>query len=80
MNSSFLLTFLLFAEGLGFFLTISVEVELNLVSREKEKFEPMFREKVNSLPLLVSAWQMSRHLLASVELSPLIVADIIPIG
>ena len=61
-------------------MTISVEVELTLVSREKEKFEPMFREKVNTQPLLVSAWQMSRHLLASVELSPLIVADVISIG
>ena len=46
-KSSFLLTFLLMAEGLSFFLTTSLEVELTLVSREKEKLDPIFREKVN---------------------------------
>ena len=79
-NASFLLTFLLMAEGLNFFLTTSGEVELTLVSREKEKSEPMSREKVNGVPWLVSAWQNSRHLVTKVELPTLIVAGVIITG
>ena len=66
------------AEGLSFFLTTSGQVELTLVFREKEKLDPMFRE--NGLPWLDSTWQISRHLVAQVELSPLIVAVVVITG
>jgi hypothetical protein len=65
------------AEGLSFFLTTSGQVELTLASREKEKLESMFREKVNALLLLVSTWQRSRHLVARAECSPSVAAIVI---
>jgi hypothetical protein len=68
------------AEGLSFFLITSGEMTLTLVSREKEKLDPMFREKVNGLPWLDSTWQISRHLVAKVELSPVIVAIVVMTG
>ena len=37
----------------------------------------MFRETVNALLLLVSAWHRSRHLVAKAECSPYIVAIVI---
>ena len=48
MNCSFLRRFLLSVEGLGFFFLIifsTGEVAFSLVSRLKEKVEPMVREK-----------------------------------
>ena len=42
-----------------------------LVSMEKENVEPIEREKLKTVPWLVSAWQKSRHLEAKEEsLSP----------
>ena len=35
---------------------------LFLVSKEKEKLVPMFREKWKALPWMASAWQNSMHL------------------
>ena len=61
-------------------MTTSLEVELTLVSREKEKLDAIFREKVNGLQWLVSVWQRSRHLVAKVELSPVSVAIVIMTG
>ena len=72
--------FLLIAEGPSFFLITSQEIELTLVSREKEKLDPTFMEKMNGLPWLDSAWQRSRHLVAKVELSSVIVAFVIMTG
>ena len=70
-NSSLLLAFLRKEDGLGFFFfrtSASAEVVLSLaggvlslVSREKEKVEPMVREKLKALPWLASAWQKARH-------------------
>ena len=48
-------------EGLAFFLVPPRGASLLLVSREKEKVEPMLREKLKALPWLVSAWQRARH-------------------
>ena len=56
-NSSLLLAFLLWVEGLDLFFT-RVEFThtlLFLVSREKEKVELIVREKLKSLPWLASA-------------------------
>ena len=47
------------------------------MSREKEKEEPMEREILKVCPMLVSAWQKSRHLVTRVESSLLTAADII---
>ena len=62
-NSILRLAFLLCVEGLSFFLsTGSAASALLLVSKEKEKLVPMFREKWKVLPWVASAWQNSMHL------------------
>ena len=53
-------------DGLAFFFLAEVAFPiagevLSLVSREKEKLEPMVREKLKALPWLASAWQNARH-------------------
>ena len=71
-KSSFLLWFLLRVEGLVLFLATGVAgVSFSWVAREKEKEEPMEREKVKDLPWLSSAWQNSRHLEAKVWSPPI---------
>ena len=40
---------------------------LPLASREKEKLEPMEREKLKAKPWPANTWQMSRHLAAKEE-------------
>ena len=75
-NSSLRLAFLLIVDGLGIFfgvalLLVSKAGTLSLVSREKEKVEPIEREKLKALPWLASVWQRSKHLVAKeVSLSP----------
>ena len=65
-----LLAFLLNVEGL-FFLVPEDMGALPLVSREKEKVEPMESEKLKATPWLLSAWQKSKHLEAKLgSLSP----------
>ena len=65
------LAFLLRVEGLLFFLVPGDKGALPLVSREKEKVEPMESEKLKATPWLLSAWQKSRHLVAKLgSLSP----------
>ena len=56
------LAFLRRVEGLGFFVLMAFFFSLLLVSKEKEKLEPMDREKLKALPCLASAWQKSMHL------------------
>ena len=51
-----------------------------LVSREKEKEEAMEREMLNVCPMLVSAWQKSKHLVTRAGSSPLTAADIMFTG
>ena len=67
-NTSLRLAFLLRVDGLGFFLGGILawvsEASTHVVSREKEKSEPMARENLKAVPWLLSAWQKSRHLLA----------------
>ena len=65
------LAFLLRVDGLAFFFFLLSKAKgtLCLVSREKEKVEPMLREKLISKPWLVSAWQKSKHLTAKEELA-----------
>ena len=65
------LAFLLRVDGLAFFFFLLSKAKgtLCLVSREKEKVEPMLREKLISKPWLVSAWQKSKHLMAKEELA-----------
>ena len=60
-NSFLRLAFLLRVEGLLFFLVPGDKDALPLVSREKEKVEPMESEKLKATPWLLSAWQKSRH-------------------
>ena len=80
-NSSFLLWFLLNLEGLAlFFLVTAPSAVVFLVSREKEKEEAMEREMLNVCPMLVSAWQKSKHLVTRAGSSLLIAADIIFTG
>ena len=80
-NSSFLLWFLLNLEGLAlFFLLTAPSAVVFLVSREKEKEEAMEREMLNVCPMLVSAWQKSRHLVTRAGSSPLTAADIMFTG
>ena len=75
-NSSLRLAFLLIVEGLGIFLKVALLLvskagTLSLVSREKEKAEPIEREKLKALPWLASVWQKSKHLVTKEEsLSP----------
>ena len=57
--------FLLSLEGLGLFLVLPGMFEagpLSLASREKEKEEPILREKLKAKPWPASVWQRSRHL------------------
>ena len=64
-NSSLRLAFLLIVDGLGIFLGVALVSKagtLSLVSREKEKAEPIEREKLKAL--LASVWQKSKHLVA----------------
>ena len=70
-NSSLRPAFLLKVDGLAFFFFLLSKAKgtLGLVSREKEKVEPMLREKLISMPWLVSAWQKSKHLMAKEELA-----------
>ena len=75
-NPSLRLAFLLIVDGLGIFfgialLLVSMAGNLSLVSREKEKAEPIEREKLKALPWLASVWQKSKHLVAKEDsLSP----------
>ena len=71
-NSSLRLAFLLIVDGLGIFLGVALLLvskagTFSLVSREKEKAEPIEREKLKALPWLVSIWQKSKHLKAKEE-------------
>ena len=66
-NSSLLLTFLLWVEGLVRFLARVAFTLLSLVSREKEKLESTLRVKLKLLPWLASAWQKAMHCDAKVE-------------
>ena len=66
-NASLRLAFLLRVDGLGFFLSgilAWMSKATPLVSREKEKLEPMVRENLKAEPWLLSVWQKSRHLVA----------------
>ena len=66
-NSSLRLAFLLIVDGLGIFLGVALVSKadtLSLVSREKEKAEPIEREKLKALPWLASVWQKSKYLVA----------------
>ena len=75
---TFLPWFLLRVEGLVLFLATGVAgVSFSWVAREKEKEEPMEREKVKDLPWLSSAWQNSRHLEAKVWSSPITTGAVI---
>ena len=56
------LAFLCRVEGLGFLVLVPFFISLLLVSKEKEKLEPMDREKLKASPWLASAWQKSMHL------------------
>ena len=66
-NSALLRAFLLFVEGLTFFLVRASgereEALLSLVSKEKERveLESILREKVKALPWLTNVWQRARH-------------------
>ena len=69
-NTCLRLAFLLRVEGLGFFLVlpgISEARPLSLAPREKEKVEPILREKLKAKPWSANVWQRSRHLVAKVE-------------
>ena len=66
-NSSLLLTFLLWVEGLVRFLARVAFTLLSLVSREKKKLESILRVKLKLLPWLASAWQKAMHCDAKVE-------------
>ena len=71
-NSSLRLAFLLMVDGLFFFQVLVTEVgAISLVSREKEKLEPVVREKENTNPWLASSLQKSKHLVAKGESSPI---------
>ena len=66
-NSALLWAFLLFVEGLTFFLVRASgerpEALLSLVSKEKERFEleSILREKVKAMPRLTNVWRRARH-------------------
>ena len=79
-NSSLCLAFLLIVDGLFFFQALSSVTEwgaISHVSREKEKLEPVVREKENANPWLARSLQKSKHLLAKEESSPLTAAAIL---
>ena len=68
------LAFLLMVDGLFFFQALSLVTEvgaISLVSREKEKLEPVVREKENTNPWLARSLQKSKHLVAKGESSPI---------
>ena len=73
-NSALLRAFLLFVEGLTFFLVRAsgrgAEAWFSLVSREKEMVELILREKLKALPWLANAWQKAKHCDAREESSP----------
>ena len=63
-NSSLRLAFLLLVDGLGIFfwvalLLVSKAGTFSLVSREKEKVEPMEREKLKAKPWPANTWQQT---------------------
>ena len=66
-NSALLRAFLLFVEGLTFFLVRAsgkrAEALPSLVSKEKERveLESILREKVKALPWLTNVWQRAKH-------------------
>ena len=63
-NSALPLAFLLRVDGLGFFLAMLLVSKFGtslLVSREKQKLEPIERENLKALPCLLSVWQNSKH-------------------
>ena len=66
-NSALLLAFLLFVEGLTFFLVRAsgetADALPSLLSKEKERveLESILREKVKALPWLTNFWQRARH-------------------
>ena len=64
-NSALRLPFLRIAEGL--FLFTASGVNFSLVSKEKQKEDPMVSEKVKDLLWPASAWQKSMHLEAREE-------------
>ena len=69
-KSSLRLAFLLRVEGLAFFFVAKAKGGfcLDQVStKKKEKVELMVREKLISMPWLVSDWQKARHLMAREE-------------
>ena len=68
------LAFLLRVDGLAFFFFLLSKAKgtLCLVSREKEKLEPIEMENLKDWPWLASAWQNSMHLEAREESSSVI--------
>ena len=77
-NWALRLAFRLFAEGLVFFLvTKGVTGLTSLLSRQKEKLEPILREKLKAWPWLASAWQKAKHCMAREDPSPHIVSAVI---
>ena len=80
-NSALRLEFLLFVEGLTFFLVRAsgkgAEALISLVSREKEKVESILREKVKALPWLANVWQKAKHWDPKEDSSPCSVAAVI---
>ena len=67
-------------DGLFFFQALSLVTEvgaISLVSREREKLEPVVREKENTNPGLARSLQKSKHLLAKEESSSLTAAAIL---
>ena len=75
-NSALRLALRLRVDGVGFFFDDARLLESkigasSLVSREKQKLEPVVRENLKALPWLLSAWQKSMHFDAREEsLSP----------
>ena len=63
-----------------FFFVTAPSAVIFMVSREKENEEAMEREMLNVCPMLVSAWQKSKHLVTRAGSSPLTAADIIFTG
>ena len=60
-NSSLLLASRLRVEGVFFFFFWGVKTSFPLVSTEKEKLDPMVKEKEKVSDLSASVWQNSRH-------------------
>ena len=60
-NSSLLLALRLKVDGVFFFFFAEEEAASPLVSKEKEKLVPIFREKEKDNDLPASIWQKSRH-------------------